>query len=182
MLARLLDGLRRVNRAVALLAGLALFGCGAFIIAEIVLRQAGASMGGSDEIAGYVMAGATAWGLGFGLTERAHVRIDLIRIRLSGIGGALLDLLSLAALAFVAVVIAVRGWPVLERSLVNDSRANTPLETPLWIPQAIWWSGMVWFAAVATVLLLLAAAALATGRPGDAARAIGPVGEREVVE
>ena len=50
------------------------------------------------------------------------------------------------------------SWTVLAKTLDRGSRANTPLETPLWIPQALWFGGWVWFALTATILLLVIAA------------------------
>ncbi|MFH1807073.1 MAG: TRAP transporter small permease subunit [Pseudomonadota bacterium] len=89
------------------------------------------------------------------LTELAHVRIDLIRLRLRSMAQALMDLFAITALAGTTIVIAVQGWPVLSKTLERGSRANTPLETPLWIPQVFWLSGWVWFATCASLLVLL---------------------------
>lgn len=177
--AAIVAGLRRVNDAVAVAVGGLLLACVAFILADVTLRRFGSGLGGTDEISGYAMAGATSWGMAYALTSLAHVRIDLLRQRLAGRGRATLDLLSLATLAGVALGVAWFGWGVLARTLVNQSRANTPLETPLWIPQALWWSGWVWFAASA-ILLWMAAAALALRRDTDAVDgAIGARDERE---
>ena len=55
----LLGTLRRLNRGVALLTGIVLMCCALFVLTDIVLRQIGSSVGGTDEISGYVMAIAT---------------------------------------------------------------------------------------------------------------------------
>ena len=52
-------------------------------------------------------------------------------------------------------MILVYGWQVLGKSLAGNATANTPLETPLWIPQSIWLAGWFWFAAASLVLLCL---------------------------
>lgn len=155
MTQNLIAAIRRTNRFIALLVGLVLTGSVILIIAEILLREVGVSLGGAEEISGYVMAGVASWGLSYALTELAHVRIDLIRLRLQERGKALLDLLSIIALAAVATIIAVQCWPVLSKTIERGSTANTPLETPLWIPQVIWFSGWVWFAFSACALVLL---------------------------
>ena len=108
-----------------------------------------------------------------------HLRIDILRQRAPGPLRALLDLLALGALAAVAIAVSWHGWKVLSRSLANASRANTPLETPLWIPQVVWWSGWVWFAAVAVVLWAAAAVLLARGDVAAVEAAIGPQDETE---
>ncbi len=148
--------LRRSNDAVALAVGVALLAAVLFILAEIALRQLGGSLGGTDEISGYVMAGTTSWGMGYALTALAHVRIDLVRIRLAPRGRAFMDLFAMIALTAIALVIALQTWPVLAKTLLSGARANTPLETPLWIPQVIWWSGWIWFALSASAALVCA--------------------------
>ncbi len=147
---------RRLNDVAAVLTGFALLGAVAFILTEIVVRQLGSSLGGTDEISGYVMAGATSWGMAYALTTLANVRIDLDRLRLKTTGRAMLDILAMTALTATALIIAVQTWPVLSKTLDSGARANTPLETPLWIPQLIWWSGWIWFAISASVLLICA--------------------------
>ena len=137
----LIAAIRRTNRIIALLVGLVLTGTVILIIAEIVLREVGISLGGAEEISGYVMAGVASWGMSYALTELAHVRIDLIRLRLQTRGRALLDLIAIVALAGVASLVAFQCWPVLEKTIERGSRANTALETPLWLPQTIWLSG-----------------------------------------
>nr|WP_232372768.1 TRAP transporter small permease [Acuticoccus mangrovi] len=170
----MLATLRRLNRVVALVAGGAVLLCALFILVEIVLRQLGHSLGGSDEISGYVMAGVTTWGFGFALVDRAHVRIDVVRGRLPAPGRVLFDLLALVALSAVAVLVAFRAWPVLARSIANASRANTVLETPLWIPQAIWFGGLVWFAVMGCLLAVVGAGLFLSSQFAEAEAAIGP--------
>jgi TRAP-type C4-dicarboxylate transport system permease small subunit len=172
-------GLRRVNAAVALVAGSVLLVTAGFVIADIVLRQLGHTLGGSDEISGYVMAGLASWGLSYALSELAHVRIDLIRQRLQSRGRAVMDVFAMLVSSGAVLVIAFQAWPVLEKSLARGSRANTPLETPLWIPQVVWFSGWVWFAVTCCVLSLLALAALAGRDYGRVDALIGARGEAE---
>jgi hypothetical protein len=105
------------------------------------------------------------------------VRIDVLRVRLAPPGRVLFDLASLLILAAVISLIAVKCWPVLEKSLANASRANTPLETPLWWVQLPWLAGWVWFA-VMSWLVFLAALAMVARRDWQVAEgAIGTVGE-----
>ena len=72
MAERILDGLRRLNRRIAILTGAGLLACAAFVLLDILLRQAGASFGGTDEISGYAMAISAAWGMGYALIELGH--------------------------------------------------------------------------------------------------------------
>ena len=179
MAERLLGRLRRVNRWVATLVGIMLLACVAFVLLDIGLRQLGASFGGTDEVSGYVMAIATSWGMGFALLELGHVRIDILRSRAGSRLRAVFDLSSMLLLSGTITLIALRCWPVLERSIANGSRANTPLETPLWLVQTPWFAGWLWFALVAWLTFVAAIALVARGRFREAEAAIGAFGEAE---
>lgn len=106
---RVIDLIDRINNGVALAAGLALLGCVVLILVEIIVRRLGMPLGGTDEISGYVMAITTSWGVAYALTERAHVRIDLLRTKLVPSGRAILDCISILALAATALMVAWRG-------------------------------------------------------------------------
>lgn len=161
----ILGALRRANRAVALLLGIALVLTVAFILTDVALRGFGfGSLGGSDELSGYVMAAVASWGLAFALLERAHVRIDVLRLKLRDTGRAAMDILAMIVTNGVVLLIAFQCWPVLQKTLERGSRANTPLETPLWIPQGIWFAGWLWFALSATIITLVALSYLVAGR------------------
>ena len=147
--------LRRANAIVALAVGVILLLTCCFILLDIILRKFGAVLGGSDEISGYVMAIIASWGLSFGLTELAHVRIDIMRVRFGQTWQAYFDVISILFVFFVVTLIAFQAWPVLEKTLANGSLANTSLMTPLWIPQLMWFAGWVWFSVSAGLLLVL---------------------------
>ena len=176
---QLLDTLRRLNRGVALLTGVVLLACAAFVLADIVLRQLGSSFGGTDEISGYVMAIATSWGMAFTLLELGHVRIDILRGRAGRMGRALFDLFAMLALTGTVSLVAWKCWPVVARSLSNGSRANTPLETPLALVQIPWFAGWIWFAVMAWLTFIAAALLVVKGRFNDSEAAIGAFGEEE---
>ena len=96
---RLIETLRRINRGVALVVGFGLLACAAFILTDIVMRQIGEGLGGTEEIAGYAMALATSWGMAYTLLELGHVRIDILRGRAGSFGRALFDLFSMTLMA-----------------------------------------------------------------------------------
>lgn len=152
-----LKTLRAVNRVVALAGGVVLLLTAAFVLLEITLRALHLpNLGGADEISGYVMAGVTAWGLSVALTERAHIRIEMAVSKLRDFWRDLIDVAALSTIAAIAVTVTIYGWKVIGRSLANSSRANTPLETPLWLPQTIWWSGWIWFSFTACMVTAIA--------------------------
>ena len=163
-----LGALRRANRAIALILGAGLILTVLFILTDVILRKLGsASLGGSDEISGYVMAAVASWGLACALLERAHVRIDVIRLKLARPAQMAMDLFAMLVTNGVVLLIAWQSWPVLGKTLERGSRANTPLETPLWIPQGIWFAGWLWFAISATALSLIGIALLRAARRDD---------------
>jgi TRAP-type C4-dicarboxylate transport system permease small subunit len=182
MAEQMLQLLRRINRVTAILTGLGLLGCAAFVLLDILLRQAGSSFGGTDEISGYAMAIASAWGMGFTLLELGHVRIDFLRVRTGQLARVLFDLFSMLILSATVTLIAVKCWPVLEKSLRNLSTANTPLETPLWWVQLPWMAGWVWFALMSWLTFLAALALFAARRHDEVEKAIGAMGEAESVK
>lgn len=177
----LLGALRRINRTVAVLVGVGLLACAALVLSDIALRRVHASFGGTDEISGYVMAIATAWGMGYALMELNHVRIDILRSRGGAAMRAAFDLFATLILAGTVSLVAIKAWPVVERSIANSSRANTPLETPLALVQIPWFAGWIWFALMAWLTFLAALVLVFQGRFDTADRAIGVVGEGEEV-
>jgi TRAP-type C4-dicarboxylate transport system permease small subunit len=178
----LLGALRALNRVVAVLVGAGLLACAALVLLDVALRRVHASFGGTDEISGYVMAIATAWGMGYALMELGHVRIDILRARGGPLFRSVFDLFALLTLAGTVSLIALKAWPVVERSLANSSRANTPLETPLALVQLPWFAGWIWFALMAWLTFLAALVLVVQGRFDSADRAIGMVGEAEAVQ
>jgi TRAP-type mannitol/chloroaromatic compound transport system permease small subunit len=160
----LLDRLQRVNEVIGVAAGLLLLASVLVTVFDIIARQFAMSLGGTDELSGYAMAIASSWGMSYALTHLAHVRIDLLRARCSGLGQALFDLVAISSLAATALVVSYRVWPVLAKSIQNSSTANTTLETPLWIPQSLWMAGWVWFAVSSVFVALHVALLLLRGQ------------------
>jgi TRAP-type C4-dicarboxylate transport system permease small subunit len=177
---RALDMLRGVNRAVALVVGAGLLACAGVVMVDIGLRRVGGSLGGTDDISGYVMAIATSWGMAYALLELGHVRIDILRSQLKGRLRAVLDLVALLALAGTVSLIALQSWPVLARSIANDSRSNSALETPLALVQTPWFAGWVWFALTAWLTFLCALWMVLMRDLEHAEAAIGMTSEAEV--
>lgn len=157
----LLIALRTLNERLAVAAGTLLLISVLVTLFDILARPIGFSLGGTDELSGYTMAIATSWGVCYALTAQAHVRIDLLRAKSGPALRAYFDTLSIFAVALVALTVAYRVWPVLSKTLATGAKANTTLETPLWIPQSLWLAGWMWFAVSACLLALSACVFLA---------------------
>ena len=126
-----------------------------FIIGtEVILRKVFLmSLGGADELASYALALGTVWALSFALLHRSHIRVDALYQHLPKPICAILDVLALISILVFASILAWYGFDVWLTSWEFDSTANTPLGTPLWIPQGLWVLGL--FSFVLTTLLLL---------------------------
>jgi TRAP-type C4-dicarboxylate transport system permease small subunit len=177
----ILKTLRKLNRALAILIGIGLLICVVFVLLDIVLRQVGASFGGTDEVSGYVMAISAAWGMAYTLLELGHVRIDLLRSRVATRGRVLFDLFSMMVLTGTVTLIAFRCWPVVEKSIANSSTANTVLETPLWLVQVPWFAGWTWFAIVSWLTLVSALVLFLQGKFDEIESAIGAFAEQDAL-
>ena len=146
---------------VAIACGYGFFGLSFLIVFEILARKLfNFSLQGVDEIGGYVLAVGAASGFGYALFHRSHTRIDLAVSKL-GLGGrTALNLLAYLTIAAFAVFMAWRAGATLRQSIEFGSLASTPLQTPLWIPQTLWFVGLLLFA-IAAVALTARAVALA---------------------
>ena len=161
---------RLLRHANALSLGAAWFG-GAITLASVLLicfdvlvrKFFGFTTGGADELSGYAFAISTSWSLAFVVLHRGNVRVDalyqLLPVRVS----AVLDWLSLVALGVFMVFLTYYASFVVDTSWTQSSAANTPLATPLWIPQGLWFLGLVWMCLVLALMLVRASVALVTG-------------------
>lgn len=131
------------------------------------------SFRGLDEIGGYMLAGVSAVGFAYALTQRSHMRVTLLFPYLPTTVQGLLNVLAMLTLAAMAVFCAWRGGFEVLDVFLSGKRANTPLSTPLWIPQTIWFGGMALFA-IGTVLTASHAVALLVGNRGQLNRLYGP--------
>lgn len=152
-------GLRRrlakLNFVLALIAGWLMLFSALMVGADIALRGGfGMSLRGADEISGYALAVASSWALSYGLYTQSHIRIDVVYRHLRVQIRAVLDAVALIAVVVLALVLALYGGFVLIESVEFGARANTPLRTPLWIPQSLWLAGLAVFT-ISSLLMLL---------------------------
>ena len=149
-------------RLLAILSGWWLLALSFLTVAEILMRKFfSVSIQGVDEIGGYTLAIVSAFGFANALLVKGHTRVDFLVGRLPGRLRAALNVAAYPLLAALAAFAAWRGWAVLSESVEFQSPANSPLQTPLWLPQSAWLAGIAVFAAAsgamaAHALLLLA--------------------------
>lgn len=144
-----------IARASAIVAGWALMVISVATCIEILGRKYfNFSFRGLDEIGGYMLAGVSAFGFAYALSMRSHMRVTLLFPYIPTSVQSLLNVLAMLTLAAMAAFCAWRGAFEVLDVLTSGKRSNTPLSTPLWMPQVIWFSGMALFAA-GTVFMAL---------------------------
>jgi TRAP-type C4-dicarboxylate transport system permease small subunit len=121
------------------------------------------SMAGADELAGYAFALSMAWGYAHALFRRSHIRVDAVYARLPFTLRCYLDVIALIAFAALLTLLSYRAITVLEETLALDAKANTPLSTPLWIPQTLWVAGILFFTICLFIVLARSFLALVKG-------------------
>ena len=131
---------------------------------EVVARKFfGFTTGGADELSSYAFAISTAWSLAFAVLQRANVRVDALYGKFPIRVCAFLDWLSLIAMGIFMVYMTRYAFDVVGTSWENQSTATTPLATPLWIPQGLWFMGLIWMCLVLAIMMARASIALITG-------------------
>ncbi len=180
---KLLKFTESLNRAGAWVGGALLFLTSIMIAIEVVLRKAfSISMGGADELSSYVLAISCSWAFGFALLRKAHIRIDILYARLPEKVRSSLDILALVTFLLYLVPLVYFASLVVRTSWVRESTANTPLQTPLWIPQGLWLAGLVVFLFTIIILLIGTVFHLVKKDPSRAQQLSGPNTLEEEIE
>ena len=179
----LLDLVRRLARYGVWFGG-SLMVCAAFIIGiEVVIRKFfNMTIGGADELSSFALAIGSAWAFGFTMLDRAHVRIESLYVALPRFLGVLIDFVSHLLFTAVIAVFTWYSFTVFFDSVEMHARSQSPLGTPMAIPQCLWAVGMLFFLAIAVLLLLRSGQALVKGDLATVQRLIGPRTVKEEVE
>jgi len=166
--------LRAVTAALAIVSGAAVLLLAFGICFDIVSRRfLGFSVQGTDEYGGYVLAMIGSVGLPYALLQRGHTRVDILMPYLPRPVLTALNVVALVTLLGYAAMIAWYSYAAFAETIEFDSRANSALQTPLWIPQAIWVVGTWSFLVVVAWAVLDALSRLAD--PDELNRRYGPL-------
>ncbi len=132
---------------------------------EVLSRQfMGRSAVHATELTGYIMAISASWSFAYTLMCKAHIRIDALYLNFPMKVRGALDLVALLAMAMFSILVVDAVYEVISASYSGGSTANTPLGTPLWMPQALWMIGLVWFGFAVCVMSLRVLFALLSGQ------------------
>lgn len=144
-----------VSRVCAIVAGWGLLAISFATVVEILGRKYfGFSFRSLDEIGGYMLAGVSAFGFAYALAKHSHMRVTLLFPYVPAWVRSALNVLAMVSLAAMAAFCAWRGGAELLEHLATGKRSNTPLAIQLWIPQSIWFAGMMLFAVGAVAMAL----------------------------
>ncbi len=161
--------------AMALASGVAVALLALLIVYDIVARSLfGHSVQGADELGGYTLALVGSLGLSHTLLRRGHPRIDVAFGLFPPRMRAMLHVLALATMAVFAVFMTVHAVGELGEALRFNAVTNTPLQTPLWVPQGLWAFGTGFFALTAATLTVHGALLLGAD-PARVTALYGPV-------
>lgn len=160
--------------------GILMIVASALIGIEVVIRKFFTlSIGGVDEIGSYVLSVSAAWAFGFALLRRAHVRIDSLYVLFPVRIRVLMDLFGVVLFMVFFGLVAWYAFDVVADSIRVGTRSWTKLQTPLAIPQTVWFVGLVVTVLVAFLLILRSLARVVTG-PIEAVQPL--IGSRSIDE
>src|SRR5712675_1355404 len=143
--------------------------CAGFITFDVFARRfAGFSSQATTELTGYALAFGISWALAHALTQRAHIRIDVLINYLPDRLRYPMHLLSLMALAVFMGFIAKGAWDLVDESILFRATDISLLRTPLWIPQGLWAFGIIVFLALILLLLVETTLLMLAGRGREA--------------
>ncbi|MDE0147377.1 MAG: TRAP transporter small permease [Rhodospirillaceae bacterium] len=171
-----------ISRSAIWIGGAGILFSAGLVTVEITVRKFfGMSLGGADEVSGYIFAVSTMWALPFALLNRANVRIDVVYLRLPAWLRSFLDVFSLVLLVGFVAVVFWHSVNLFVENRANDTRSITPLQARVWIWQGLWILGMALFLLTGAVLFVLAVAALLLWRHDRVAGLIGSRSSEEEI-
>ncbi len=94
----------------------------------------------------------------------------------------ILDVAGLVLFVGFFALVTWHGRLVLDQSWISGSRSQSALETPVIVPQVLWFAGLVLFFVVGVVLLVEALRLVFTGNVPGAVHLIGTRSAEEEVE
>jgi TRAP-type C4-dicarboxylate transport system permease small subunit len=153
---------QRISRILAWVAGaVILFGCAGLITIDVVTRYFfKRGMVESFELSGYALAACIGLGMAFTVTSKANIRVDILLDALPDPVRVACDIIASLSLTIIAVTLAWFAFGTLQASWSMGARSVSTLQTPMILPQGIWWVGLFWFACMAVLIPIQAIARL----------------------
>jgi TRAP-type C4-dicarboxylate transport system permease small subunit len=145
---------QRISRILAWIAGaIILFGCAGLITIDVVTRYFfRRGMVESFEISGYALAACIGLGMAFTVTSKANIRVDILLDALPDKIRVVCDIIASLALTIIALTLAWFTFGTLQQSWAMNAKSVSTLQTPMILPQGIWWVGLFWFACMSVLI------------------------------
>lgn len=179
----LIERTRAISRISVWIAGAFMIATVFMIGAEIVVRKMGSGLvSGATEVGGYMLAICSVWAYSHTLLLRANIRFDVLYVRCGPRTRAWLDLVGLIALGVFIYTLSWHAYAVLTTSISFDTRSNSSLQVPQWIPQSAWFAGLAFLCWTILLLTLRVFIALLRGDIATVARLAGDLKAVEEVE
>ncbi len=179
----LLKWSNQVSRWLAWIGGAALLLSAILISLDVIFRAAWkVTFFESFELSGYAFAIATATGMSYALVSKAHIRIELLYVKLPEKWRAWMDVWSYGAMAVVSGVLLYWCSQTVLGNFQSGARSNSSLAIPLAWPQAFWLVGIAWLALVAAIYALFGLVKCLGGKHGEAHRRLGMASLEEEIE
>ena len=145
---KFLKFLDKISYIAVIIAGFSILSAVLLISIETVLRKLfSISLGGVDEITSYILAISCSFSMSYTFINNSHIRIEIFYQYLKKYQ-YFLDLIALLGLSIFIFTLTYFGYKIVYFSIIKNSLANTPLQTPLAVPQFIWLVGFIFFSLV----------------------------------
>lgn len=176
--------LTRISRYLAWIAGaFILFGCSLPITIDVIFRHFfNRGLVESFELSGFSFAACIGLGMGYTVVTKSNIRINFLTEKLPQGFQDVANLAAALSLAALASALAWYGGKTLLQTWQMGATSMSRLHWPMVIPQGIWWFGMLWFAVVAVMTLVLAVRRLAAGDRERCEELIGPPNFEDEIE
>ena len=156
---KLIDGLwcisKKICEVAIALQGVVLIFMAIYICIDVLARKIFTySIKGSIELSSYSLAIMSGWIYSYALLTKAHVRIDILYLKFSKKMKIIADFIAYISLLVFFAPLTYYSFEYFQTSWIRKSVANTPLHTPLWIPQSLWVTGLIFFVWIVFLSLL----------------------------
>ncbi len=149
--------MKKCARITGIIFGVMMISLSFLITVETIIRKLfSISMGGVDELSGYAIAIGALLALVVTSVEQAHIRINLLYLKLPKVPQALLNFVSSISIAALALFFLYFTFGTVMDTWTYRSIAQTPWATPLIYPQAFWLAATIFFALITFILAIKA--------------------------
>jgi TRAP-type C4-dicarboxylate transport system permease small subunit len=156
-------------------AGWMYIACSIFVTFDVLARAfLGFSSKTTTEITGYMLAFGMGWSFAYTLSERAHIRIDVLVNRMPLGVRQYLHAVAVLLLGAFGLFVAWAAMSVVRESFEFDAHDTSAMSIPLVLPQGLWAFGIVMFAAMVLVLCLETILLLGRGDAASIDKLLGP--------